>query len=362
VANEAHLTLPQTEGDLVNLLPGCRIVPQRPGEIHVRARLDDLVSNEHVLRIEPVAAELDRLEITCENRKPMAIGETRRYHVWGYPRGGGPRQNLTQQVSVDGSDPAALRLVIETVLPDPATTVLQHRAGELVGLSAGRARVRAAWGERLASNMLEFVVAEKGVPVDLRIEVGESNRHPARLVLRVGDRSPPFRVKVRLPDETVYREIDAARLEVLDPQVLGPAPDAPRSFVALRPGETQVRAVYGELEDFATVRVMPDLFSSFTPEWELDAGGRRMFRLHLTIRADATGEPVQYRIAHAQGHPEWVPARKQGNEMQVQLTTPFMTMEAAHHIYHVDIEARVGQDGPIEKYPYTFKIVPSRVR
>ncbi|MBI5760754.1 MAG: hypothetical protein HZA46_19720 [Planctomycetales bacterium] len=355
VTSEAGLSIPDSERDLAELRPGCRLLAKRAGTVHVEARHGGLVSNVHEVRIQPSAVEFERLVLTLD-AAPLTVGERRDHEIWGYPRGGGPRQDLTGQIT---DDPTRLHLNLTVVAPDPTTSVVTHRAPHIIGSNPGRVRVEAAIGNRLRSDVVDLtVVAQAGnQPYQLRVE-------PQTVVLREGERTPEYRVLVRSRGATTFREVDNARLESLDSNVLAPISDDHRRFTAVRPGPTKIRATFGDLSDTGDVRVSHDRFRRIIPgEPQYAPRGRREFALELDVRTSPSAERIEYRVLvpGVRAESPWVQATRKGEEMSATLKTPMIPKGPNSEIYRLRLEAREVGSHEVEPYPFSFQIKESLV-
>lgn len=346
---EASLSVPTTERSLADVRPGCKLIARQPGTVHVEARHRGMVSNAHEVKIRPAASEFQRLVLSV-GAGPLAVGEVRPYELWGYPAGGEPRQDLTSRVVEDASDASQPHIGLTAVQPDAAATVVQLRAGEIVGVGSGRVRLQASIGGALRSNEVELAVAaEKGnQPIQLRVE-------PPRVVLREGERAPEFRVLVRSRGSATFREVDNARLESLDAKVLAPLPEQERGFSAAGPGETQLKVTLGDLTEVADVRVIPDRFRTIRSELVM---GRRQFNLKLEVLSSPSAGGLEYRVTlpDSQDSSPWVTAARANDELKANLSTPSLALGPSSQIYRLVLESRDGTTNATERYPYSFQI------
>ena len=201
----AVLVLDPDEQARAKVLPGCTLTAEMPGRIHVRARYKELISNVVQLGIDPVAAAFERLEVEVDSRM-LYERETRSYQVWGYPLGGGRRQDLTSQVvgktvssSSDGSRPQVTLTVSEPAGGD----IVDHNPPEIVAKSPGRFQLVATLAPDLRSDVVDLEIIPKPSGDDeLRVS-------PSSITVRVGERTPAIRAEARSRTGRMSRDVAA---------------------------------------------------------------------------------------------------------------------------------------------------------
>ena len=234
-------------------------------------------------------------------------------------------------------------------------------------LAPGRAEIRAALPEAPRPGRADVTVVKERVFGPVRRpgrvvppkpdRIRPSDRlwiEPERASVQVGEATPRFAVMLQPPDGTA-REVGVATRS-LDARVLAPDPQIPGRFLAVGPGRTQVRAVYGARGLYAEVTVAGSRFQHFEPSIVKEVG--TSFAVQATILAPAAEGALQYRV-YDPGRPppdRWVDAQRGGNQLRVQLVSePLMRGDAATW-YSLMFEARSSAGGPVQPYPYTFQL------
>jgi hypothetical protein len=320
----------------------------------VQARLNDLTSSPQEIVIRPLA-DLERLELDVAGKR-IGEGEARAYKLWGYPRGGGTRQDLTRLVTDDATSKNLPRMELKMLKPNPETQVVAHRPGRFVGRQAGLFSAQARLGDKLASEPVTLVVVG-GVPAPERMKV-----EPDRLELRAGDRSPPIRVLVAAAGDANFREIDSSLVTFTssDAEIL--APSDPGLFDAAKPGRAKINVSFQGLEESVPVTV------KYNPFFKIEVGRDPKFvdstlTVDLTVTANTSNLDLEYRttLPNSNGRADeetgWVKADKDGNQLQAVLRTPKIPLVRGQNHYSLVIEAKNSKSGEIERHPFSFRIV-----
>jgi plastocyanin len=353
VTNRAQLVLVTGDEALARVLPGGLIQALASGRITVQARLNDLTSAPRQVLIRPIA-EFERLELEVA-RGRMGVGEVRGYQLWGYPRGGGTRQDLTRLVTDDQSSTTLPRMRLQMIEPNAGTQVVAHRPGSFSGLQSGRFSAQALLGDRLSTEVATIeVMGDIPRPERMRVE-------PDRLELRTADLTPPIRILVASPGDHNFRAIDASLAEVTssNPEVLQPA--EPGIFTAGRPGQAKINVRYQGLEQSIPVTV------KYNPFAEIEVGRDPKFvdstlTVDLTVNANTTAVDLEYRTTlpnsngRADEETEWVKAGKVGDRLSAQLRSPKIPLVRGQNHYSLVIEAKNTRSGDIERHPFSFRI------
>lgn len=353
VTNRAQLVLVTGDEAFAKVLPGGVIQAKAPGRITVQARHNDLTSAPQQIVIRPVA-EFARLELEVA-RGRMGVGENRAYKVWGHPRGGGARQDLTRLVTDDKSNTTQPNLVLQTVEPNPGTQVVAHRPGSFSGQQPGKFSAQARIGQNLTSETAVIeVVGDIPRPERMRVE-------PDRLELRTGEQTPRIKVLVASAGDHNFREIDASLAEVTssNPEVLQPGD--PGVFTANRPGQARISVKYQGLEQSIPVLVR------YNPFVQIEVGRDPKFvdstlTVDLTVTANTNSVDLEYRstLPNSNGRAEeesnWVKADKNGNQQVANLRSPKIPLVRGQNHYSIVIEARNAKSGEVERHPFSFRI------
>lgn len=352
VTNRAQLVLVTGDEALAKVQPGGVIEAKGPGRITVQARLNDRTSSPRQIVIRPVA-DFERLELDVTKGR-IAVGEVRPYKLWGYPRGGGTRQDLTRLVTDDQSSTTQPRLRLQMLEPNSGTQVVAHRPGAFSGQQPGRFSAQAQLGKLTSDTVTLDVVGDIPRPERMRLE-------PDRLELRTGDQTPPIRILVASQGDHNFRAIDASQAEITssNPDVLAPA-DA-GLFTAARPGQAKINVRYQGLEQSIPVTVK---YNSFA---EIEVGRDPKFAdstltVDLIVTANTTAADLEYRatLPNSNGRPgeetAWVKADKDGSRLVAKLRSPRIPLVRGQNHYSIVIEAKNTKTGEVERHPFSFRI------
>jgi len=234
-------------------------------------------------------------------------------------------------------------------------------------LAPGTAEIRATLPEAPRPGRAEVIVVNERIigpvrrpdrpvpPKPYRIRPSDRlSIEPDGASVQVGETTPRFVVKLK-PAGGSARELGVVTRSQ-DRRVLAPDPQTPGRFVAVGPGRTQVRAVYGGRGLCAEVTVAGSRFQHFDPSIVNEVGNR--FAVQATILAPAAEGALQYRV-YDPGRPppdQWVDAQRDGNQLRVQLVSEPLTRGDAATWYSLMFEARDRAGGPVQQYPYTFQL------
>ena len=356
VTNDSTLVLDAGDEQLAQLEPGCRLIALKPGRVNVRARYGGRISNSIPLRIDPLAADFDRLELGV-NTSPIGVGESRGYNIWGYPRGGGPRQDLTRLITTDRNHATRPYIRFNVIEPDANADVATHASPNIIGRNPGTVSIQAAISDRLVSKLEKIAVGGEIVsPVDLRVE-------PGSITSRVGETTPPLRVLVRVQGDRQYRELDPASASYLslNSDVAAPIADSPGRFTAEQPGTTRIRVTYQGMQTGANVTVVADRFQTIElgekPDWVTST----TFVVPITIRTRVFKENLEYRVLKPGARPGidqgWKAPIVQpgGTQQATKLTSPEFDPSKSD-LFRVVIECREKGTDKIDRYPYAFRL------
>jgi hypothetical protein len=180
---------------------------------------------------------------------------------------------------------------------------------------------------------------------------------PQHVGLQIGEVAPQFRVFARNQDGT-EQEI-AAKLQSMDPELLGPDAATPDRFVAKGLGGTQVRAFLDAGgEAFADVTISGKRFLAVSTSL---LEGEHDFSVAIDVQSDAGEGPLEYRVYPADSAPagNWVPTvESAGATRQVHLVSPPLPYGSPSKRYHLIIEARDPAGRSVQSYPFTFRLRP----
>lgn len=174
---------------------------------------------------------------------------------------------------------------------------------------------------------------------------------PTDCTVRVGELTPSFIVTAR--DETGASFTVPAVISSTDPMILEGTED-PTRFRAVSMGKTQVRALYGGKELFATVSVAGERFVNVDGELN-ESPGSNSFSVTLSVMANAAAGALEYRV-YERGRASsenWVPAAGQS----VTLSGPAMQYNPDRaYQYTLVVESRPAGGGETQEYPYNFRL------
>jgi uncharacterized protein YjdB len=353
VTNRAKLVIAAENEELAEIRPGGRLKAKRTGRLSVHARLDGMTSLPHDLVIQPRAADFESLDLEIA-RHNISIGESRNYQLWGKPRGGGSRQDLTSRLTTSDSDPSRPRLNLKAVgggeLP-----VNGDEPGTLNGLRAGRFAVQVTMG-RLASRSLELeVVASDNKPVRMRVE-------PEAIEILVGQPTQSLRVQVTSIEDRAFRTLATGLAEITaaDPKLLKTS--APGQFTAIKTGKTSIQVKFQGLEQTIPVVINGDPFA------RIDLGENPIFTANsvtvdLTVTGSAVEGDLEYRAVlpdSLDGGGEWTAAERSGDLLKAKIRSPKIPLIRGSNEFNITLEARNRKDGSIVRTPFPFKVTTGR--
>lgn len=225
--------------------------------------------------------------------------------------------------------------------------------------NGNRIRGTAAGIARVTVTTVDSSGAYDGLSVSalVRVDAADVIRiEPSTVELRVGERTPAFSVVAQGPDGTVYGV--PAALESADPSILVPDPSAPDRFVAQSVGGTQVRAIHRGREATAEVRITGERFVDV--ETTLNEGPED-FGVTIEVLAAKSEGALEYRV-YVAGQPPggtWTPAEDQGDYQRAVVRSPQIGYGPRSARYHLVIESRDVATGSVQRYPFTFRLVPN---
>ncbi len=352
VTNDASLVLAPGDEHFADLEPGCRLIAKDAGLLNLRARYNGMISNTFQLRINPIATSFRRLELDVKT-DPMSIGETRSYRVWGYPSGGGPRQDLTRLITNDPNHRTLphIRFAV-TSGTDPAV----HEPPSITAQNVGSISLQAAIGNDLVSRKHPIRIREKSqTPIDLFVQ-------PNAFTSRLGETTPPLKVFVRYAGVAAPQRLnnELVTIDCLDREYLEPVQDKPGQFKAIRPTgnnpPAQIQVTYQNLSEKARVTVVADRFQNIQLG-DANLGGKD-FDVPLTVSTPLVAGNLDYRVYEQGKQPNnpWVPATAQAGMQFAKLKTPRFAYRR-NNLYPVIIEAR-DRNNPqdIHQYPYGIRL------
>jgi hypothetical protein len=179
--------------------------------------------------------------------------------------------------------------------------------------------------------------------------------------IQVGESTPEFAVTAH-PSGGVPHQVPA-RLESTDANVLAPDPAVPGRFIARSLGETPIRAEYRGREAFATVSVTGKRFLRVSGAKNDDTETAQDFDVTVTVLADESEGPLEYRVYAAGETPaeNWTRAESAGGTLQATLRSGRIRRGLHGQQYHLILEARNPGEDSVQQYQYKFQLV-SRVQ
>ena len=351
---ETTLVLQQDQSDMAEVRAGCRLVAKKPGRVTLQAKHREFVSNSHTLVIRPVSADFTQLELEVETT-PLQVGESRPYKLWGHPRDGSLRQDLTASVSDKAGEPGIPHVKLTVTLPNPGTQVAVHEAPAATGKQPGQFTLQGSLGTLLTKAVTLDVSGPGPAPAQLKSE-------PATLSLRVGETSAPVQVFARSKGDRAFRPVEA-QWETLNASVATLEQGTPLGRItATGTGQVQVRATYGGLSTLIDVKVVGDRFRQ-VGEGKLVNVGKQTFSIELEVQGDRSEGEIEYRFVRSERESApWTKSQPAGDGVKVMLTSPPLKLGPPSELYQLKIEARDTKDKSIEHYPYSFRIVPGVTR
>ena len=346
----AKLVLDLDHQSLAEVQPGCNLIAKSRGTINVRARYNELISNVLQLSIYP-PRELERVELEID-RRTLCVGESCSYRVWGYPRGGGPRHDLTSQAvahpaaAAQSSPQVAIR-----VLEPSDGDIVSHSPPEVVARSVGKFQLVASLPPDLLSDIVDVEIVLP--PPD----GGGLRVIPRSITVFVGESTPEIVASLRPTTGGEGRHVEA-QFASENEALVAEDPQIPGRFVGKAVGRTRIRATFGDLEPaFVDVTVKGDPFWTITLREEIDPKPGKRFA--VTVDVEASERPdigLEYRLSVA-NHPEggrWVPATVAGDFLKASLVSPDILEGPDDARYNLLIEARDKDGAMLGSHPLSF--------
>lgn len=349
----AEIVIDEDQRTTARAEPGGKLTALRSGQINVQARYRDLLSNRLPLLIGEVGvADEIRLEI---DSRPMEVGEQRSYRVISTPIGGGPTQDLTGLIQVDGTGTATSSVVVSMTVVEPAggTNVAEHEPPNVTARGPGIVHLVASYGT-IKSRPIELSIGVAGPKTNATLKLD-------RRQLTIGSDQTLPQVRASVVDASGSERQIEAKWTSENESVL--KPDGKSWFVGVAPGgKTRLKATYENLTAFVDVDVAPDPFSSvvLNPNPVSDAGGV----LRVEVKVEGSGvpdRPLWYRFV-TEANPEvgeWRQATSDGARRSVQLTSPDLP-QGAGQSYRLEVHASEDKQTVIARHPLNFKLLVTR--
>ena len=351
---ETTLVLQQDQADMAEVRAGCRLIAKKPGRLTLQAKHREHLSNTHTLVIRTVSTDFARLELEVETT-PLQVGESRPYRLWGHPRDGSVRQDLTASVSDKAGESGVPHVQLAVTLPNPGTQVAVHEPPAAIARQPGQFTLQGSLGS-LHTKAVTLEVSGAGpTPSQLKSE-------PATLSLRVGETSAPVQIFSRSKGDRAFHKIEA-QLETLNASIATLEQGTPLGRItATGTGQVQVRATYGGLSTLIDVKVVGDRFRQ-VGEGKLVNVGKQTFSIELDVQGDRSEGEIEYRFARSDRESTpWTKSQPAGDGVKVTLTSPPLRLGPPSELYQLRLEARDSKDKSVEHYPYSFRIVPGVTR
>ncbi|HEV7283119.1 MAG TPA: hypothetical protein VGN57_23130 [Pirellulaceae bacterium] len=340
----ASLVLDLDQREVAEVLPGGRLRALQPGTVTIRAQRRDLISAPISVTIAPVALRFVRIELAIDPQA-FAVGESRAYRVWGYPEGGGPRQDLTGRFAATEGTIGEVEL--RTIAPEQ-TEVAQHRTPYITAVAAGRFEATATYGDLRSDALVFDVIAPVETPTRLEIE-------PRITSISVGTHTPPMRVYAFYTSGE-RREVDAA-LSSSDPNVLALIEDGSRQFRGASRGSATLVANFGGIETSRNISVVGDRFENVSfSDVELSEGS---FTVEIAVRGSRTEATTQYRLVvpESEATTPWLTPSNESGRLVYRQRTPDLAVRPRIEPYRVVVEARDAEGSVVERFPCSFRLV-----
>lgn len=349
----AEIVIDEDQRTTARAEPGGKLTALRSGQINVQARYRDLLSNRLPLLIGEVGvADEIRLEI---DSRPMEVGEQRNYRVISTPINGGPTQDLTGLIQVDGTGTATSSVVVSMTVVEPAggTNVAEHEPPNVTARGPGIVHLVASYGT-IKSRPIELSIGVAGPKTNATLKLD-------RRQLTIGSDQTLPQVRASVVDASGSERQIEAKWTSENESVL--KPDGKSWFVGVAPGgKTRLKATYENLTAFVDVDVAPDPFSSvvLNPNPVSDAGGV----LRVEVKVEGSGvpdRPLWYRFV-TEANPEvgeWRQATSDGARRSVQLTSPDLP-QGAGQSYRLEVHASEDKQTVIARHPLNFKLLVTR--
>ncbi|MBS0205939.1 MAG: hypothetical protein JSS49_23815 [Planctomycetes bacterium] len=351
---ETTLVLQPDQMDMADVRAGCRLIARKPGRVTLQAKHREYLSNTHSLVIRPVSSEFASLELDVE-QTPLLVGESRPYKLWGHPRDGSARQDLTSFISDKAGESGVPHVALEVTLPNPGTQVAVHSAPAVIGKQPGQFTLQGRLGT-LQTKTVTLDVSGSG-PAAVALDA-----KPSTLTLRLGETSAPVQIFARSKGDRASRPVEA-QWETLNASVATLEQGTPSGRITANGiGQAQVRAIYGGLSTLIDVKVVGDRFRQIG-EGKLVNVGKQTFSIELTVQGDRSEGEIEYRIVCSDRESSvWTKSQPVADGVKVTLTSPALRIGPPTELYQLTIEARDSSDKSIEHYPYSFRIVPGVTR
>ena len=110
------------------------------------------------------------------------------------------------------------------------------------------------------------------------------------------------------------------------------------------------------------VKVVGDPFRRIG-EGKLVNVGKETFSIELEVQGDRSESEIDYRFVQSEQEDiPWTTSQPAGDGVKVTLTSPPVKFGHRSELYQLKIEAREAKYKLIERYPYSFRIVPGVTR
>jgi hypothetical protein len=276
--------------------------------------------------------------------------------LWGHPRDGSVRQDLTAFVSDKDQDAAQVKFVVTE--PNPGTQVAIHESPALIAKQPGKFTLQGILGS-LQSKAVTLTVS--GAPP----AVAQLKCEPSALSVRIGETSAPIQIVARSKGDRIFRPVDA-QWESLNASVATVESGTPSGRITgTGIGHTQIRATYGGLSSLVDVKVVGDRFRQIA-DAKLVNVGRQTFCIELDVQGDRSEGEIEYRLVRGDRESgAWTKSKIADNIVKATLTSPPLKFGPLSELYHLKIESRDARDKTgrsIELYPYSFRISSGVIR
>ncbi len=338
----ASLVVDRDQASLVDFAPGGTVVGKKPSTVRIKARYKDLISAPVDLLIEPIASRFASLEIEVDD-KPLAVSESRPYKLWGYPEGGGDRQDLTNSISL-ASTPGGPKVALR-----PEQGVAEHLPPRVIGSAPGPFELVAGLTQGPSTAKSQSVSLEV---VDLgEQDLGLLSIQPESISVRVGQPAPPVKILARRPGEREPREVFLP-LTSEDPAILKPAGGG---FIGSEIGKTRLIAEHSGQTMAVNVTVHGNPFN----EVKIVKLNRvsNTFTAEIQIFGAISGD-TEYRAVLEEGALDegWISGQQSDLQKPILLTSPAIMLSPSDEaVYTVYLESRNRTNNEKERFPCSFK-------
>ena len=324
---------------LAEAQPGCVLLAKRPGFVNLRARYEGRISNPAEVRIIPGLRRYARLAVEIDER-PMIVGESRGYRVWGYPHDGGAQRDLTHLIGRESGPEVAVRGTPSTAVVHQAPYIRANEPGEFV---------MAARLDDAQSDVVKRAVVPAGQGLQLYAR-------PAEIAVAEGRLTPALQVFARWPNGD--ERIVAAEMTSANNDVLAPAEGSLGRFVGRSVGRTEIVASYGGERTAIRVLVTGDRFRevNLTDAEPLDG--------EFTIQVEVIGseQGTQYRVATVNGlGTDWGEATASSDRpglYRYSVESPKLAKGPPNTVYDLVIESR-RSPAEVQRFPCSFRLIPT---